>query len=317
MKRALLVGVAIASVCVLGARIARADTYNVSATVPYDTPSTASTFGGSFDGLASPTRAVALSGTCQYVYPASIVAIYRLGVLMASTACTVTNTYQLDVTLVDGQNVLLARTYNMNGLYGPDSVSITVSYTPPAVPLPQTPPQVATQDAPSTLSIVTQAPFHVVDAKHTTVQVSVLVDGGATPYTIELNWGDGTTESKQVSASGTYTFEHEYEKPATYQARARVTDVLGVSREQVFAVVAPGALAESVSKPISTGAATPINFTPYYVAGGVVVTLISGIAIGIALSGPAGHVGVSSTAGVRKHALRRAAKPRTKAGRKK
>jgi hypothetical protein len=225
-----------------------------------------------------------VSGTCQDVYPASIVAIYRQGVLVGSAACTVSNAFQLDVTLIDGQNVLLAKIYNMNGIYGPDSSTVTISYTPPVVIAPETPPQVVTESAPSDLSIVTTTPFQAIDATHKTVQVSVLVDGGATPYTIELNWGDGSTDSKQVGVSGTYTFMHDYIKPATYQAKAKVTDVLGASREQVFVVVAPGPLSQtSQSKPTGSVAVenTKKDHSYYWYIFGGLLLLVAGIMIGI------------------------------------
>ena len=287
MKRVVLVWIAVMSACLLGTQLARADTYNVSATVPYDTPSTAATFASSLSGLNSPTRVVHLNGTCQYVYPASIVAIYRQGILIGSTACAVANIYQLDVSLQDGQNALLARTYNMNGIYGPDSAVITISYTPPAVVTPGVTPQAVIQNASSDLSIVTQSPFQVVDATHKTVRVSVIVDGGTTPYTIELNWGDGAFESKQVSTSGTYTFEHEYAKPATYQAKARVTDVLGASREQSFVVVSPGPLAEASSgQPTKVVVVESAKKGPpiyWYIFGGL-VSLGIGILIGVLIS---------------------------------
>jgi hypothetical protein len=230
--------------------VARADTYNVNATVPYDTPTIPATYDNSLNGFSSSVRLTRIFGTCQQVFPSSVIAIYRDGVLIGSTTCSALNRYEVVVDLINGQNTLIAKTLNLNGLYGPDSSKVTVIYSPPTerpTPVPGAP-AIVVQDANSTLSIITNTPFQVVNSKSKTVSVSISVDGGSNPYVVELNWGDGTVDSRQVSLSGTYIFSHDYSKPGSYTAKASVTDVLGVRREQFFAVVALGTLDQQASK---------------------------------------------------------------------
>lgn len=242
--------------CALGLVVghgALADSYNVSATVPYDTPTIPATIDNPADGYVSSVKTVLVSGTCQQVFPTSIVAIERAGQRIGSTACTNANTFQVGVDLAVGVNSLTARTMNSNELYGPDSSPVSITFTPP--PTPPIPP-IVQEDASSDLTITTDKPFAVIAPGVRTITITVGIDGGASPYSIEINWGDGSTETKQVSAAGSYTFSHEYAKPAIYQAKATVTDVLGVSRQNFFAIVVSGELDQQNGKTPNSPAST-------------------------------------------------------------
>lgn len=279
-KKLLVIGLAL--FCLNG--VAQADTYDVSATVPYDIPSQAATFDATLNGLSSPTRAVRVFGTCQPVYPSSIVAIFRGAEMVGSATCSASGSYEVSVILVDGSNSFIARTYNQNGAYGPDSNLVAISYTPPAQQAisPATPPSPIEKE--TSLSIATDTPFQVVSEAKKTIAVTISVDGGLNPYTIELNWGDGVVETRQVDGAGTYVFTHEYSKASSYKAKASVTDVLGVRREKEFAVVSSGAQSQEASKPISQDSGTSKVRRSYalwwwILAGGLL--LFCGIEIGI------------------------------------
>jgi hypothetical protein len=67
--------------------------------------------------------------------------------------------------------------------------------------------------------------------------IDITVSGGTTPYTIILNWGDGTTDTHTVDQPGTYTFTHTYEKSGDYTIHGLVRDVLGATTVLQYAVV--------------------------------------------------------------------------------
>jgi hypothetical protein len=279
-KKLLAVGLAVFSL----SGIARADTYDVSAVVPYDTPSQAATFDTSLSGLSSPSRSIRLFGTCQPVYPSSIVAVYRGTDMAGSTTCSAGGSYELQVILVNGSNTFMARTYNQNGAHGPDSNTVTVSFVPPTEPIKSTDNAPSPIEKDTTLSISSDTPFQIISEAKKTIAVTISVDGGLNPYTIELNWGDGVVETRQVEGAGTYTFTHEYSKPASYKAKASVTDVLGVRREQEFAVVSSGAQSQEASKPTAQTSITTKAKRSYVMLWWVllgVLLLVCGIEIGI------------------------------------
>lgn len=293
MKRVLLSLALFCALCGLSTR-ARAETYNVSAVVPYRTPAVATTIDASLAGLSTTTQSQRIFGTCEVASPPYVVSILRSGVVVGSTACSPSGTYQVDISLVLGTNGLTAKTSNLNGEYGPDSAVTTITYSLP--PVPQTVQE--TQQATSSLALSTEQPFIPLAVGQTTATLSVVVGGGESPYLIELNWGDGTVEQKKVDAPGTYSFTHEYAKTTTYQAKAVVTDVLGVSRTQYFAVVSAAA-----SKPADTTTSSTGNSSLTAKCGSwaskwwswvlLIIGFILGLVVGLRLAGRK-HVAVAA-----------------------
>jgi len=139
-------------------------------------------------------------------------------------------------------------------LYGPDSSPFIITYTP-AIPV-STPQAAAVSPTgpinnPQTsgeLLITSTTPFGVTN-NNNSVSITITVKGGDKPYTLLINWGDGTTESQQLSAEGDYVYTHVYDKPAIYNVLVTLTDVLGKSRtfswvvtsEQIPAIQSPAA----------------------------------------------------------------------------
>ena len=221
---------------------AGATSYDVSAIVPYPAPTIAATIDSSLNGITVQSPVFRLFGTCQYLAPATIISIYRGVLPVGSTSCGVDGKFQIDVSLSEGANSILVRSSSITDGYGPDSLVGSVTLTMPV----ETPTQIAEkQKVSSDLLISTDTPFVALTELHRTATIGVVISGGDTPYTVQLNWGDGTIESRTVDAAGTYTFTHEYLKPGTYRAVAVVTDVKGAQREYYFAVVNAGPLSEA------------------------------------------------------------------------
>jgi hypothetical protein len=233
--------ISVISACVFAPRIAGATSYDVSAVVPFPVPTTPATFDSGLLGQSVQSPLFQVAGTCEFVSPATVVSIFRAGSSIGSTPCSPTGRFQLDIGLVIGVNTLIARSLNISNEYGPDSIAGTVTLSMPTNTRAQI---IEEQKVQSNLNIVSENPFIALTENSKTAIVSIVVSGGETPYTIELNWGDGTVESRKVDVAGTYVFTHEYAKPGTYRAVAVVTDVLGVQREHYFAVVNAGPISE-------------------------------------------------------------------------
>lgn len=246
--------VAIASLLIgltVGGRQALANTYDVTAKVPFAVASVPATIDQSLNNAVVGSSQVEMNGTCQTLSPVSVVSIWRGGQLIGSVSCEANGTYRLKVSLQPGANTLIARTGNISTVYGPDSSPITITYTPAVastttrrtVPgsqassntradnqLPATNPEV---NRPSGLSITTTNPVEILNDNNQ-VSINVTVASGQSPYTVLVVWGDGTTETRTVPGPGTYMFTHTFQKKGIYKATATVTDVLGVSRTHQF-----------------------------------------------------------------------------------
>ena len=234
--------------CVLLAapRVAAED-YNVNAIVPYDLPTQAATIDAPVAGSTVQNAQQTVSGTCQVLSPVAAISLWRDGQVLGSTGC-VNGTYSLLVTLAVGQNNLVARTANGNGVYGPDSASVSVTLTQPVVVQPLPPavnqPTNPAQQTGATniggvvgLTLTTQDPFSVLKTDATTATIRVVVGGGEQPYVLQLNWGDGSTESRAITQPGTYEFTHTYRTARGYTVYIRVRDVKGAYTEYVYAVL--------------------------------------------------------------------------------
>jgi len=82
-----------------------------------------------------------------------------------------------------------------------------------------------------------------------TVTRQIKVDGGTSPYTIVINWGDGSTETQKVAGPGVYQFTHTYASPNIYRVLASVTDVLGATKVFQFIVTSTAPQAATAENP--------------------------------------------------------------------
>lgn len=266
MKFLVTTGLVIVAVLAFMVSPVKAVDYNVTATVPYDPPSIATSIHPTFNNLTVNNNQLVITGTCQVLNPAAIVSLWRQGSSIGSTICGAGGTFSIQVTLLEGANTLTPRTSNLNNLYGPDGAVITITLNTPVVQPPQNSnntssdtnsnPASSSPTAQTTISnlvISAKEPFNLLNTDNQ-VSVEIIVDGGNAPYVIRLNWGDGTSETKEVSASGTYVFTHTYDKEAVYQVKASVTDVLGSTSSHEFIILSKNAAA--------SGKKLEINQTP-------------------------------------------------------
>ena len=61
------------------------------------------------------------------------------------------------------------------------------------------------------------------------VSFTVSITGGLPPYTVTMNFGDGTTPQSTSTSSTTVTFSHTYNTSGSFTAQATVKDSIGQS----------------------------------------------------------------------------------------
>lgn len=225
---------------------ASAVSYDVSASVPFPPPTQAAIINPALNNLTVQNAAFLIAGTCQVLSPVSVVSVWRGSTNLGSQNCT-TGTFSMQIILAEGSNTLIVKTANVSNVYGPDSSPILVTLrfaqtpaasnnTPGATNLSPADNAAFNNGVTSGLNIVPQEPFSVLPEGNL-VTLSFHINGGSTPYTVELNWGDGTTESKVVDKPGLYAFTHRYRNTGNYSVKALIKDVLGATTEINHAVV--------------------------------------------------------------------------------
>ncbi len=279
-------------------QFALAASYDVSASVAFPPPTQAATIDPLLNNITVSNAAFVISGTCEVLTPPGVITVLRGATLLGSQSC-VSGSYSLQIVLAEGVNTLIVRSASVSSLYGPDSSPVTITLNTPAAPIPTTPQ--TSSPAPTTpgatnltpadnnafnagtssgLSIAPQDPFTVMSPSNQ-VSLSFRIDGGSTPYTIELNWGDGTTETKTIDKPGDYTFTHQYRNAGNYTVKGRLRDVLGAVTEISHAVVVAKPTDQTI-KPSSTEASPPNNSVVSWVTQHWVATSVGVAAVGVA-----------------------------------
>jgi hypothetical protein len=246
---------------------------DLSLTVLGPPPTTGATIDDPLDGDHFSVSTQTVRGTCPY---GLMVEIYRNGTFAGSAVCDSGNLYNLVITLVPGPNALVAKDLDGLSQYGPDSPTVTVYYDPPApTPTPTPPPtpvptatptpgpttgptpkptvkpspKVTPKPTPKTAPKPTSTPpalppFLLESDSHffqgaspdTPVTWQLKLVGGASPYRITWQWGDGHQDTTTSPAAGPITASHRYDKPGSYRVVIRATD--GQGREAAMSLVA-------------------------------------------------------------------------------
>ncbi len=268
---------------------ASAEDLVVSAKISAPLPTTPATIDNIADNTQVTEANLTITGTCETLSPAIIVAIYRSGSPIGSTTCQPDGTFTVDVSLAPGENDLTARSVNITNDFGPDSTTIHVTYTPPAAPIPITPTAATPEDTPSPAEPPTPSEVTPPDPE---LKLSGLLirserafitfgpgkpavwngsfAGGIPPYKVVIDWGDGTTETKNNLMPTPQEFSHTYQKMQTHYITFTVTDAAGQQSEYHFAAVTPFVAPQTTAPLLVTG---QLSFPQLYAAYTSVVIL--------------------------------------------
>lgn len=211
---------------------AQAETLVVSATVPAPIPSDPPVFTAPADGTVVHTPEVAFAGNCPIITPAVIIALYDGATLLGSTPCAPDGTFNLSASISQGSHTITAQVVTITNQTGQTSAPLHLTYTPLKPEGPETPGNPKTPDTPGTPSLpsLPDTPIHLTDSLNllapllqidltspaityrpgfrTSFEASFR--GGAPPYRIIIDWGDGSRNIEIVSSSKPQTFSHIY-----------------------------------------------------------------------------------------------------------
>ena len=236
----LLVGVLLNSTSHVAkaATISDSGSYQVTAAYLGPPPSSAATIDAPIDGARITATPIRVSGSCP---SDTYVTLTRNGVTSGSVLCSLANTYSLQTDLFSGANAMQAHVFSKFNVAGPASNSVTVTYNAPAaVSNGSTAPSSASSSASSAASagsgvgepLLLKSNFQYIGhnlGQPVAYQYEII--GGTAPYAVTINWGDGTTKTLSLAASGPFSVNHTYEKTSQHQSSytivANASDVQG------------------------------------------------------------------------------------------
>lgn len=223
-------------------------------TVPAKPPAVAATIQKPTSGQHFSTSPVTVSGTCP---KDTLVEVYKSEIFGGSTTCSDSGTYSLEVDLLIGENILIARVYDVLNQAGPDSNAVTVFYD--ALP-PQAGPTSSFDFGGAQLLINTDAVFRgTFPGEELVMPIEIL--GGTPPYALNIQWGDLSNKVVPRNDNIGFNVGHTYKKAGIYQIGLQASDAGGrVAFLTVAAIVngQPDAAGGGSSDSSSGGTTNPL-----------------------------------------------------------
>lgn len=205
------------------------------------------------DGTHFTAIPINVSGTCPV--NAGYVEIFDNNVMRGTAICS-SGAFQLSVDLFQGANSLIARVFNITDDEGPVSAAVNVFYDilqPPAGS--QNP---GLSGSPSSSPLLLKTAF-VYKGYHVgqLVEWPIELSGGAGPYAVSVDWGDGTSDVMSRAQAGQFKIDHTYGEPGkdknSFTIEVKASDAAGNKAFlQFFVIVTPqsvGATGSIFNKP--------------------------------------------------------------------
>jgi hypothetical protein len=196
-------------------------------------------------GFTTKKAEVTVTGTCPVITPQVVIAIIDNGQEVGSAPCDPNNNFSIGITLVAGDNDILARSFTITGDAGPDSNHVSASFIPTHEPAPlgSSSNSSATnlQGKPTDiapLALTATDPFVVFGPAKDAIWTGS-IDGGIAPYTFHIDWGDGSSNNYLIKNWGAQHFQHHYTSMQPHDIMMHVTDNSGQYLTRHYAAVTP------------------------------------------------------------------------------
>lgn len=244
-----------------------AGSVGLAGVVPAKPPTVAATIDKPTNGQRFATSPVTVAGTCP---KNTLVEIFKSDIFGGSTPCDDNGRYTLEVDLLIGENILIARVYDVLNQPGPDSNVVRVFYD--ALP-PQAGPTSSFDFGGAQLLINTDAVFRgTFPGEEMIMPIEIL--GGTPPYALNIQWGDLTNKVVPRNDNFGFNVGHTYKKGGVYQIGLQASDSRGLVAFLTVAAIVngqPDAATAATSSPTKTN--TLLLLWPLYV--GIVAVVAS------------------------------------------
>lgn len=178
------------------------------------------------------TNVIQASGTCT---PNLFIELHRNGAFSGMTLCTTQGAFEVGVTLLPGENRLVARTKDGANQYGPDSPTVIVFYDVPKTHPDSSEVVPAQPGRPSSIGrflVYSDASLHGVQ-QDKVFRLMYEINGGQVPYAVSIDWGDESSPSViPHDQEGDYVADHTYTRTGQFVIKVSGSDSKG--RQALF-----------------------------------------------------------------------------------
>lgn len=197
-----------------------AGSVGLTGTMPGTPPKVAAIIKTPVDGQRFSNSPVTLSGSC----PANtLVELFKNDIFAGSAPCSESGVFSVEIDLLNGQNLIIARVYDALNQPGPDSNIVTIFYDA----LPTQADALSTLDfGNAQLLLNTDAVFRgAFPNKEMSIPVEII--GGTPPFAVNIQWGDSNNKVISRNNNVSFNVSHTYQKAGTYQITIQASDALG------------------------------------------------------------------------------------------
>jgi hypothetical protein len=192
--------------------------YDVQAVVTGPRPTSPAVITSPTNGQAFQVNPITVSGTCP---DRTLIKVFKNGILAGGVICGQNGRFTLQLDLLVGKNDLTAVAYNANDLAGPDAPPVSVTLNVPAGGL-----------GFSSELLIQSTNFYRGADPGQEVAWPIELIGGQSPYAVNFDWGDGTSDLVTRIAPGPFNLKHTYKKASNnylsaYPLIIRATDAAG------------------------------------------------------------------------------------------
>lgn len=193
-------------------------------------PTRAGTISTPRDGAVFTSTPITVAGLCA---TGNLIKVFDNNVFVGSTLC-VGGSYSLKIDLFSGGNQLVVRVYDALDQAGPDSNTVNVTFNDAQFA------QFASRVS-ITSTFARRGAFPGDE-----LVWPLALSGGAGPYAISTDWGDGSAPVLQSQAvAGSFDVKHTYSTAGVYTVTVRASDKNGVAAFLQLVALANGATQHS------------------------------------------------------------------------
>jgi hypothetical protein len=153
---------------------------------------------------------VPVSGTCD---PYFFIKIFRNNIFAGAGECSPDGEFTVTIELFPGRNDLVARSFSVSENEGPPSNTVSVYYDAP----------VTTDSGPFYL---TTEYFLRAGYSGQPIIWDLEIHGGTGPFTVNVDWGDGNSDTIKDLTSRTFRLNHDYNLPQGSREHYTVTVIV-------------------------------------------------------------------------------------------
>jgi hypothetical protein len=175
-------------------------------------PTQAATIAIPANGQNFTSSPITVSGLCK---DGLLIEVFDNNIFAGSTECS-NSSYGLKISLFNGTNSLVSRDYDALNQRGPDSNTVTITYT-------------SAQFIAFGTQLTLESNYSQLGANPgSQLSWPITINGGTSPYALSIDWGDGTPSTlMSVVTAGPLSLTHTYQLAGTYTVTVQATDKNG------------------------------------------------------------------------------------------